>query len=162
MKKVCALIFTVLLIVIISSCSRGEVYFKYKQVDKGEWTSDTPLVFELDSLLVDPSLKYDFQLDVVYSNLYPYHDLWLVVSNNLVDTISLQDTIRVVLVDEYGTRTGSGNAGYYQLSLPYKTDVFLDTISTYTVSVSHAMRDGKLKGIEKIGLKVSEKDYARR
>lgn len=158
MRKTNTLILAAILISIITSCGKGEAYFEFEKVEKGEWHRDTVLVFNVDSLTVNPLLKYDIQLDIVYTSLYPYHDLWMMVTNNIIDSIFLSDTIQTSLIDDYGKRTGSGNLGLYQLSVPYKTNIKLDTITPYTVSVGHAMRDIKLKGIEKIGLKIYESE----
>lgn len=143
-------------ILIVTSCSKGEAYFEFNNVDKGEWTGDNRLEFVVDSSLFVPSNSYDLQLDVIYSSVYPYHDLWLSISHNLMDTLFVEDTLKVTLIDKYGKRLGSGNAGLYQLSLPYKSYVRLDSAYSYSISVGHIMRDSKLKGIEKIGLKISE------
>lgn len=156
MKRRYTLGLAAILIAVIASCSKGEAYFEFNKVEKGEWLRDTILVFNIDSLSVDPLLKYDIQLDIVYTSLYPYHDLWMTITHNLIDSMFLSDSVKVILIDDYGKRTGSGNAGLYQLSVPYKMDINLDTITSYTVSVRHSMRDRKLKGIEKIGLKIFE------
>lgn len=161
MKKEYTLILSAILIITIMSCSRGEAYFKFKKVDKGVWDVNSALTFNVDSALIDPNNNYDIQFDIIYSSVYPYHDLWMSVEHNLLDTIFMVDTLKVTLIDKYGKRLGNGNAGLYQISLPYKSDLNIDSIYSYTINVEHIMRDNKLKGIEKIGLKISDSGVIR-
>lgn len=154
MKKELIAPFVVVLL-LFTSCNRGEVFFKFQQIKDSEWSSKNYLEFELDSLDVDPLLSYDLQLDVVYSNAYPYKDLWLNISHNLVDTIFEQDLLEVRLTGDDGKKLGNGNSGLYQLSVPYKTALKLDSVSKYHVRIGHAMREYDIKGIDKVGLKVS-------
>ncbi len=142
------------LLLFLEGCNRGEMFFKFQQIDKEEWSRERDISFEMDSLYFNTAVKYNAQLEVVYSNAYPYQDLWLTIDHNLTDSLFVRDTIRVMLIDDAGRNLGGGNAGLYQLSVPYKQSLVLDSASVYSVSVKHVMKDKKIKGINRIGLKV--------
>lgn len=157
MRKV--LIFVLFVALLFSlSCNKGEVYFKFQQIDRGIWRNENKLEFVLDSLPFDPTSNYNVQLEVIYTNLYPYNNLWLTVYHNLTDTVVASDTLELLLIDENGNRLGSGNVGLYQFSIPYKSSIHLDSASIYTLQIGNLMQDDQLIGVDKIGVKVQNSD----
>ena len=138
----------------LSSCNEGEVYYRFQPVKNNNWDKQTTFDFLLDSLSVDPNKQYDIMLEIVNSNQYPYQNIWLFVQQNMTDTAFVTDTIEIKLADSHGKWLGKGSAGLYQLSVPYKTSVALDSTRAYLIRIRHGMKDNSLKGIEKVGVLV--------
>lgn len=138
------------------SCNEGEIYFKFQKINRGTWKSREVVEFKMDSLSFNPSSKYDVGLELIYSSLYPYKDIWLTISHNLTDSLFVNDTVKVNLVDGDGNRLGHGNASLFQLSVPYKTGLHLDSASAYILQIGNAMKDYRLVGVDKVGVLVKE------
>lgn len=138
----------------LASCNEGEVYYRFHPVKNNNWSKQTTFDFLLDSLSVDPDKRYDVMLGIVNSNQYPYQNIWLLVQQNMTDTTFVSDTIEIKLADAHGKWFGKGSAGLYQLSVPYKTSVTLDSTRAYLVRIRQGMKDNSLRGIEKVGVSV--------
>ncbi|MDD5619706.1 MAG: gliding motility lipoprotein GldH [Proteiniphilum sp.] len=147
-----ALVTIVLLPVL--SCTGDELYFRYQQIDKGNWYRDSTLLFPVDSLSLASSQPVYLSLEITTSNGYPYRDLWLLVEQNLTDTLFLADTLRVVVADESGRRKGSSAGGLYQLTHPWQQLLPVDLNQGYVIRIRHMMLDDPLPGIERAGVKI--------
>lgn len=141
-------------LIVLASCSNGEVYFRYHHIDRGMWYHDSVLTFTLDSINFNPDVRNDFSIELTTSDIYPYKDIWFQVEHNLNDTAYSCDTLHTRLADDYGKWLGSGTGGLHQVSLPFKSAIALDTSRTYVLKVSHLMKDDPLYGVEKAGVKV--------
>lgn len=139
---------------LLSACGEGEIYYRFYPINNARWERPTSVDFFLDSLAATPDKRYDISLEIVNSNHYPYQNLWLYVQQNLTDTLFVTDTIQVKLTDAYGKWLGKGSAGLYQLSVPYKTRIPIDSTRAYLIRVRHGMKDNSVKGIEKVGVLV--------
>lgn len=142
------------LFISFASCSKGEVYFRYHQINKGMWHRDSVLSFTMDSIGFNPFSRHDLTIEITSTNIYPFQDIWLQVEHNLNDTIFQRDTLYSRLTDDYGRWLGGGTVGIHQLTIPYKSAVYLDTSRVYMLNISHLMNSDPLLGVEKIGLKV--------
>lgn len=142
------------LLLTLFGCKPSDPYSHYESIKKGEWSRDSWLAYALDSLPVDPQLQYDVILGIVNSNQYPYRNLWLRISQNFNDTVFVNDTIEIKLADENGKWIGSGSAGLYQFTVPYKNGIRLDSTRSYSIHIRQVMKDNPLKGIDKVGVMV--------
>ncbi|MDO5666013.1 MAG: gliding motility lipoprotein GldH [Bacteroidia bacterium] len=138
----------------LSSCNEGEVYYRFHPIKNNNWSKQTAFDFLLDSLSVDPNKRYDISLEVINNNRYPYQNIWLFVQQNIADSTFVVDTIEVKLTDIHGKWLGKGGAGLYQLSIPYKTSIALDSTRNYLIRIRQGMKDDALEGIEKVGVLV--------
>ncbi len=138
----------------LSSCDEGVVYYRFHPIKDSNWNKQATVDFLMDSLPVDPDTRYDIVLEIVNNNRYPYQNLWLLVQQNIADTSFVSDTVEITLADPQGKWLGKGSAGLYQLSVPYKTSISVDSTRAYLVRIRQAMKDNPLKGIEKVGLLV--------
>lgn len=141
-----------LVVLLLTACFHTEPYYHYEQIKNHKWNKEKWLVYQLDSLSIDPAQSYDILLGVVNSNQYLYQNLWLRISQNFNDTLFVNDTIEVKLADENGKWMGSGTTGLYQLTVPYKKDIRLDSTRKYSMHIRQIMKDDPLKGIDKIGV----------
>lgn len=146
--------FFFLLATCLYSCKQNEIYYKFEPILHNEWSKNKEICFELDSLNVNRIDKYNINIELSHNVNYAYQSLWLYIDQTLQDSISVRDTLECILTDENGVWLGSGNGPLRHISFSYKTDLALDTAIQSKVCISHAMQDVKLKGVEKIGLKI--------
>lgn len=140
----------------MGSCNNGEVYHRFSAIPNNEWNKNQEICFslELDSLLISFDSNYTITLEILHNITYQYKNLFLLLDYTVQDSITQQDTIVCVLADGNSKWKGSGNGATRQLSVPYKTNIKIDTALHNKLCIRHAMQDLKLKGIEKIGVKV--------
>lgn len=141
-------------IILLTSCNRGELYFHYNKIDKEEWHRDSVLAFSIDTLKTEQRGRYNISLELTTSALYQYSNMQLKVDHNLNDTTIISDTINFNLADEYGRWLGMGVGSLRQLSVPYKSSIWLDSTRSYEIHISHVMNPDPLKGVQKVGVRV--------
>ena len=108
----------------------------------------------LDSSSFIANRNYAISVELTHNVGYQYNNLFLVLEHTLQDSIPTRDTMEFVLVDDFGKWLGAGNGPTRQLSQLYKTNIKIDTALHNEITIRHAMQNLKLKGIEKIGLKI--------
>lgn len=134
------------------ACSKGEVYHRFYPIRNNSWAKEVPVEFSIDSLPAGSGRSCDIVLELVHNSQYPYRNIWFIVQQNLTDTLFVTDTVEITLADPQGKWLGRGSSGLYQLSLPYKRSLPLDSARSYQLIVTHAMKEGTIKGIEKVGI----------
>ena len=108
----------------------------------------------LDSSSITVNKNYAIALELSHNTTYQYQNLFLISEHTLQDSIPSNDTIEIVLMDDLGNWRGTGNGATRQLSQLYKSSIKIDTALHNEITIRHAMQNLKLKGIEKIGLKI--------
>ena len=146
----------ILCVILLSSCNRGELFFRFYHIPQSQWRSDAPVVFTMDSLAFRQDRKYQVFIELSANIAYPYRNIWLLVEHNLTDSAFRRDSLQVFLVNEHGRRLGSGVGGLRQLSAPFLSDISLNPSYIYQLKIGHGMRTNPLRGIEKVGVKVVE------
>ena len=146
-------------LILFASCKREELYFHYQNIEKGNWYRDSVLTFSLDTLDVNQIGEYNVSLELTTSMLYPFSDIQLRVDHNFNDTIISSDTIRYKIVDEHGKSLGKGVGSLRQLSIPYKSDIWLDSTRSYELKVFQLINIDPIKGVEKVGVKIFKEGY---
>ncbi|MEA4919125.1 gliding motility lipoprotein GldH [Proteiniphilum sp.] len=154
-------LFIGLLFAILTSCAGGETYSRFYHIENGKWYRDSLLFFSLDSLTAF-GIRYDVTVELATNRSYPYRDLWLLIDQNLTDSLVCTDTIRCLLADTHGKWLGSSAGGLNQLSLPYRTFITRDSVTNYRLTIRQGMKDELLRGVEKVGIKMVEHNRSNR
>lgn len=154
MKAINRIFFVIAGLIVLISCNKGDLYFKYNKVEKENWYRDSVLTFTIDTLKSEQYGKYSISLELTTSMVYPYSEIYLEVNHNLNDIVFYSDTIRYKVANDFGKRLGSGNGSLRQISLPYKSDVWLNRPRTYEINIAHLMYADPLKGVDKVGLRI--------
>lgn len=138
---------------LLVSCSAHENdYSAFSTIDSDGWAYGHTFVYrpEITDSMADGLLR----VAVRHSNDYPYRNLWLEVSYQVVapdSTISFRaDTVNIPLADIYGNWLGSGTGTSFQKADTVRTDFRL--IPGAPVRVRHIMRADRLRGLEQVGI----------
>lgn len=140
--------------ILFASCKEEELYFQYQKVEKGEWYRDSVLIFSMDTIKANEKGKYNISLELTTSLQYPFSNIQLRVDHNLNDSIISSDTVRYIIADEHGKWHGTGVGSLRQLSIPFKSGIWLDSTRDYELRVFHLVKANPLKGVEKLGVRV--------
>jgi gliding motility-associated lipoprotein GldH len=144
-----------LLLLLVIACNNDHriLYHTYQTNADDNWKKKDTLKFNVPPT---DSLKTVMLYAEVRNTLsYPYSDLYLVVRQNLADSLQWHtDTIRFVLADSQGRWTGYGSGNYYQSARPVCRIRMAPHPFHATIRVSQGMKDEVLKGISNVGLRI--------
>jgi len=158
MHKALFVLCSVLLILINISCEKQEIYYHFHEFKNAEWQQKDTLVFDIDSTLFDLNKPYNLSIEVSNNVNYPYQNIWFFMQSNIdADSIYTDASKEFQLADEFGKWNGSGFGSIYQSSLPFGKITFKER-RNHRIKLEHGMRDEPLKGIEKVGIKISLTD----
>lgn len=130
------------------------VYHSYQSIPERGWGKSDTLVFKVP--MPDSLKTLKLFAEVRNENQYPYRNLYLVVSQNLQDSIAFQtDTLELTLADKEGKWTGTGWGNLFQSTLSIGTAVIRHS-GNYTFKVSQGMKDDQLIGISDVGIKIEK------
>lgn len=148
------LLTTILILSLLISCSKGEEFYFYNHIQRGKWYTDSVQTFQIDSIPFNPKVEYTMSLELSITGLYPYRNIWLSLEHNFTDIDFRTDTVEYQLANEYGQWHGSGVGGINQISLPFLSNLYLDSTKSYKLNITQLMIDNPLEGVEKIGFKI--------
>ncbi|WP_285820040.1 gliding motility lipoprotein GldH [Bacteroides acidifaciens] len=140
----------------LAACNNeNTVYHSYQSLPNEGWGKSDTLSFLIP---VTDSLPTVFRLFAEVRNRtdYPYHDLHLFISQNMLDsTVWHTDTIAISLAHSTGRWTGKGWGSVYQ------TETFVKSVrplhpGNYTIKVTSGMKDEKLQGMNDIGIRIEK------
>lgn len=157
-KKLGLISSAVFILMLLTGCDKREPYYRFEQIKDAEWKQTDTLVFTIDSTIVNPNKVYDISVEISNNNKYSYRNLWVYTTINASSNDSISDTIpkEYVLADKFGKWNGAGFGSLYQSSFPLKQGVTFLQGNNYNIKLIHTMRDEPLKGIEKVGIKLTE------
>lgn len=140
-------------LVMATSCHwGGTTYHQYRSINEEGWQRTDTLGFELPSFSAQEEVEAF--VNVRYTGRYPYRHLWLIVRNNVTDSLRWDtDTLCCALYDEQGRLLGEGLAGIYQAEIPVATWLS-DGSGCAGVRISHGMDDDSLSGIMDVGIRI--------
>lgn len=141
------------------SCQTSNESYAYQSVLNGVWERDSVVKLVFDSMDVHPTHTYSIQLELVHNKAYKYRNIWLLIGNNIAnDSVLHYDTLKTMLMDEHGKWYGASVGGLHQLSVPFQQAVKFPYGKQCFFTVKQLMDDERLKGIEKIGIKITDKN----
>lgn len=144
-----------LIVLLCLSCSQSTITHQYESIPQDGWNRDNILNFDVAIDSIQSECNIDIELN--YNNKYPYRNLYLFVSaTDSVASKIFSDTLNITLADEYGKWLGDGWGSSYQQVENYKKNYKFPSSGNYNIHIQQGMRDNTVKGIEKVGVKVSK------
>ncbi len=152
-----SIVFCSLLAIINTSCNEQEIFYRYHELKNADWHQKDTLFFEIDAALFELNIPYSVSIEVTNNVNYPYQNIWFFIQSNLENN-SVYNSLskEYVLADEFGKWKGSGFGSLYQISLPFYNNVVFKEKRNYIIKLEHGMRDEPLKGIERIGIRITK------
>lgn len=129
------------------SCSKQAFFNKYVSLNNDKWAINQPVNFDVE--VTDTITPASIFINIRNTNLYPYSNLYLIVTSYFNHTISQIDTLEYEMADPSGRWLGSGFAEVKENKLVFKTNTNFPKKGAYRFSISHANRaNGSIKGDE--------------
>lgn len=141
-------------IVRISFINNNTIYSSFYEISNSNWSVVDTIVFDLKTTVVtNPhnlnlfgKINYDFS----YSNLFVF------INHYFEKEIIKKDTVLVPLFDSFGKpiQNNIGNTQFFNVD--YLNNVNFTEEGVYKIELIHGMRENKLDGVEKIGIKLKK------
>ena len=148
------ILFYVLPLLLLASCSGGAIYDEYNEVPESGWYKNDNA--RLDCNIDDTLSNYKFILSLRHSINYKFSNLFLFMSTTYPNGNIGRDTIELVLADKTGKWHGNGWGDIRDVSVPLIGNMRFPLKGNYTFELQQAMRTDTLKGIENIGIRIEK------
>ena len=106
-------------------------------------------VTHFDYMITDTQPAYRMLIYVRHTERYPYQNMWLFVGDSLH-----RDTIEFYLADDRGQWLGDKHHGFIEMPVLLEDNYHFADTGTYSIDITHGMRDTLLRGISDIGFEV--------
>jgi len=148
-----AVCLSLLFVIVACSNEHKTIYHEYQSIAGKGWLKKDTLKFPL--LPSDSARVVALTAEVRNTLEYPYADFYLVVQQNIADSLHWQtDTVRFVLADAFGKWKGTGSGNYYQSSAYIRMFKLPPHPKHAIIKVSQGMKDDVLKGITDVGFRL--------
>jgi gliding motility-associated lipoprotein GldH len=143
-----------ILLLIISSCSKSYFYQSEVKIPGAAWSSEKIAIFE--PVISDTSQSYNVILSVSNTDDYRYSNIWFFIKTISPDGNSQKDTVQYLMAEESGKWIGNENGDNYEQKFYFKNFVRFPKTGKYAFEIQQGMRDLELKGITKVGIILEE------
>lgn len=151
MKRIITIL--TLVVAIVTGCSHNTLYEETRSVNHNGWAIDSVAKFSFD--VTDTTARYDISFVLRNAGDYEYQNLWLFVKNIEPDLTSHNDTVQLMLADDYGRWVGTGIGSIYSATYDYRHGVRFPQAGNYQIFVQQGMRTDSLAGIYNVGVKIT-------
>jgi gliding motility-associated lipoprotein GldH len=129
------------------SCDKNRVFDEYKDVGTA-WHQDSLVAFDLPAL--EAKKKYNMYLNLRDNNEYPFNNIFLIVTLEQPNKISLVDTLEYAMANPDGSLLGDGFTDVKESKLTYKQQL-VGQPGPYKVVIRQAVRQtGKITGVTEL------------
>ena len=132
---------------VLVSCDKNRVFDEYKEVGSA-WHQDSLVVFDVPAL--EAKKKYNMFLNLRDNNEYPFNNIFLIVTLEQPNKVSLVDTLEYAMANPDGSLLGNGFTDIKESKLAYKQNV-IGQPGPYKVIIRQAVRQtGKISGVTEL------------
>ncbi|PVX52236.1 gliding motility-associated lipoprotein GldH [Balneicella halophila] len=137
------------------SCDTSLSYETFREVDENAWNYSNEKKFLIPIKDVQP---LELSLAVRNTNKYQKANLWLFLSLRSPSGNLQRDTLNCLLADDYGYWLGDGFSGLYLTEHKMPHSISFDEIGDWELTVTHGMREERIKGIREVGVLLRKKE----
>lgn len=148
------LLFTSLVLVVLSSCDPNQVYEHNTEIDNLTWHKDSVFTFQVD--ISDTINPHNIFINVRNTSRYKMQNLHLIVNTTSPNGSELKERFECYLADDRGKWIGSGWGDIYDNQFIYKKNIRFPISGTYIFKYTQAMRTDNLEYISDIGLRIEK------
>ena len=152
---------SLLITIIVFSCSENRIYDTYKSIDGQLWHSANSIEFIVNS--EDTISANNVFINIRNNKDYAFSSLFLIGRVEFPSGFQVIDTLEYEMTDPQGNWLGSGYSDVKENKLFYKEHVVFNEQGAYTFEIRHATRgindtEGKLPlaGIVDVGLSIEK------
>jgi gliding motility-associated lipoprotein GldH len=158
MHKFIALLISFL---VLSSCSKNVVFYKYQNLKDAKWHKDSIVNFHVN--ITDTVSKNAIYINLRNNKDYDFNNLFLIVGIDFPNKTKIRDTLEYLMTDKNGYYLGRGYTDVKENKLEFRTDIQFPTKGDYLFKIEHAMRKNGdengvefLEGVSDIGIQIEK------
>jgi gliding motility-associated lipoprotein GldH len=144
----------VLLLLLLVSCSRTELFNETWTPDNMQWEVGSKARFLVE--VTDTVNPYDFYILVRNTKDYPWANLYLFLTATYPDDTYSVDTLECFLASSKGEWLGKGRGFYRDNKILVNKNIRFYQTGLHTFVFEQGMRQNPLPGIESIGLLIEK------
>ncbi len=153
MKPTRIVLLSLVMLLMLASCTRGTIYTQFNEIPHAEWCFDSIVEFRVEVESNQPA-PHHVITTVCHDTSYPYQNFWYYVECEHPDGAITTDTIECYLANARGQWLGGGVRHIKQMPVLIDQNATFPQVGTYTYRIQHAMRDDILQGIHSLGLEI--------
>ena len=138
----------------LQSCEKNRVFEKNISIVKSSWKNSDKIKLEVD--IQDTSATYNVYINVRHSTIYPYSNLWVMVTTTSPGGNSQKQRVEIPLADEEGAWHGEGMGDVWDLKYLAQQNAIFNQKGKYSLEFEQIMRQDPLDGIMSMGLRVEQ------
>lgn len=147
------LFFLIIITTLLYSCGNQPYYEKYVEIPPQGWDKDSSIFFIVD--IDDTISEFLIGLNIRNNDSYTYSNIFLFREIRSSRGIEFRDTAEYPLADPYGKWLGEGVGELKTNKWAFSGEgVRFRKKDQYTFSITQAMREDKLSGIEDVGITI--------
>ena len=155
MKKKSLFLFSIFISTLLfQSCEKNRVFEKHISIEKSSWKNSDKIKLEVD--VQDTSATYNVYINVRHSTIYPYSNLWVMITTTSPDGNLQKQRVEINLANEEGAWHGEGMGDVWDLKYLAQQNAIFNKKGTYSFEFEQIMRQDPLPGIMAMGLRVEQ------
>lgn len=154
MVKTKYFLFISLILILLSACNQDKFYFEEVAEVDNIWEASDFKSFHMP--VKDDSQKFTMYFILRNNNDYSFSNIYFFTKLKSPNGEVIADTLEYQLAYPSGEWMGFGMGDIKQNTLVYKENLALKDTGVYEISVTQAMRENQLKGIEDISLMIQK------
>ncbi len=145
-----------LLILLLTSCAKIDLYEKNTIISKQEWTSGNKQEFTFT--LSDTAACYQLFVVLRHTDAYQFNNIWLNISAQIPGDTLQSRNVELSLGSDAKGWEGKGMSDIYEVRKPITQGrpVRFKRAGNYTFTIGQVMRQDPLKHIMSIGLRLEK------
>ena len=152
MKRASLLVLSSYLLLLLAGCDSKVYYAAERDVDERGWNMNDAVTFDID---IDDTLDvYNFFFDLRNSVAYDKANAFFFISTTFPDGSIAYDTLECPLADLQGQWYGRRTGRYIDNRYYFRRHVIFPRSGTYSVAVTHGMRDTSVVGLKSVGIRI--------
>ena len=146
-------VFIAIVIFLLISCQQGAFYERNSVIPNLAWDNSYKPEFQVD--IVNTQDRYDLYFNIRHTPYYPYSSFSFVITQQQFKDSVLRSEIK--LAESDGKWIGISAGNLYEQTVLLKEDFSFPDTGKFVFSITQAMRDHQLKGINDVGIKIIKK-----
>lgn len=139
---------------VFQSCENNRVFEKNISLEKSSWKNSDKIKLEVD--VQDTSATYNVYINVRHNSVYPYSNLWVLITTTSPDGNSQKQRIEIQLANEDGAWHGEGMGDIWDLKQLAQQNAIFNKKGIYSFEFEQIMREDPLPGIMAMGIRVEK------
>ena len=130
------------------------MFEKNTSIEKSIWSSTDKLNF--DVMVEDTSVFYNVYFNVRHASIYPFSNLWVMVTTTYPDGTAQRQRVEIPLANDDGGWFGEGMGDIWDLKYLASQNARFNQKGKYIFTLEQIMREDPVPGIMAMGVRVEQ------